>query len=160
MLPSGVFSSVTAGTTFLFLNYTLLSANRHAFFVILHKTILLVENTPVGSLVWRYENQKTLTFLLLPPQMLWPARAARQNFSFSLGFFFWNVLRTKLEALLISGLSLVWRGCPVIIKKALLPSRFTQQYNGAATSEDFDSSKDTQSYTFWNRRRRPEAHSQ
>ena len=105
MQPVFFSSTVTAGNTFWFLNCHILDCKSTWFFVNLHKNTLLDEKHPCGAFgptIRESKNFSSCFFLLC----CCVQRAQRAEiFVFSLGFFFWNGLRTKLEALEISEIS-------------------------------------------------------
>ena len=98
-------STVTAGTTFWFLNCNIFECKSAWIFENLHKNILLDEKHPCGAfgLTIRQSKNFSSCFSLLSCCVQRAQRA--EIFVFSLGFFFWNGLRTKLEALEIPEIS-------------------------------------------------------
>ena len=98
-------STVTAGTTFWFLNCHIFECKSACIFENLPKNILLDEKHPCGAFgptIRESKNFSSCFFLLC----CCVQRAQRAEiFVFPLGFFFWNGLRTKLEALEISEIS-------------------------------------------------------
>ena len=113
-------STVTAGTTFWFLNCHIFECKSTSILQIYRKTPFRSEKHPCGAFGPTIRESKNFSscFSLLSCCVQRAQRA--EIFVFSLGFFFWNGLRTKLEALEISEisqLSLFWGGCAEYTRK-------------------------------------------
>ena len=113
-------STVTAGTTFWFLNCHIFECKSTPILQIYRKTPFRSEKHPCGAFGPTIRESKNFSscFSLLSCCVQRAQRA--EKFVFSLGFFFWNGLRTKLEALEISEisqLSLFWGGCAEYTRK-------------------------------------------